>query len=390
MNAKTRVIRFLPVKWMIERICHEITEAGVENALCEPPEDLATLYLEILRHIRTNLSPMESNLAEMTLKWVVYAMGPLSPKELLSAIHITLGANKLSSDIPTLLTVLKICQNLVVLDERLGVLRLAHYSVKEFLVKQFNSEASNTDMAEICLTVLLTPGAANDSQELALMDYATVNWPEHFRQSGAGSDTLAGLGKELLTPCPAYETWVSRVSDMHEELRPQEAETLAPLLVVSYFQLLDIFDHVLHGTTNLNSTNNLGRTALHLVAQNGNEFALRLLLEQEGVDVDSKDHRGQTPLSLASGNGREEVVQRLLEREGVDVNSRDIGGRTPLSWAAVKGHEQVVQVLLENEEVDPGSKDNEGQTPLSWAVKNGHDEVVQMLHQSSRLRGAPP
>lgn len=61
-----------------------------------------------------------------------------------------------------------------------------------------------------------------------------------------------------------------------------------------------------------------------------------MLLKQEDVNVENK-HRsfGQTLLILVAQNGHDKVVRVLLRKEGVDVDREDgISGRTPLSFEA--------------------------------------------------------
>jgi ankyrin repeat protein len=99
---------------------------------------------------------------------------------------------------------------------------------------------------------------------------------------------------------------------------------------------------------------------------------VKLLLDKEGVDPDSKDSSGKTPLSWAAEKGHEAVVKMLLDKEGVDPDSKDIYGQTPLSWAAGRRHEAVVKLLLDKEGIGPDSTDSAyGRTPEARLTTSG-------------------
>ena len=89
--------------------------------------------------------------------------------------------------------------------------------------------------------------------------------------------------------------------------------------------------------------------------------------------------RELSPLLRAVKRGDENLVKLLLETDKVDVDSKDNNGRTPLSWAVQSESEAVVKLLLETGKVDVDSKDNDGQTPLSWAARSGNEAVVKLL-----------
>lgn len=57
---------------------------------------------------------------------------------------------------------------------------------------------------------------------------------------------------------------------------------------------------------------------------------------------------GTTPLSNAAEHGNEAVVRLLLQREDVDAESKDIRGAPPLEKARRKGHENGVHLLLDH------------------------------------------
>ncbi|PWW72828.1 ankyrin, partial [Tuber magnatum] len=79
---------------------------------------------------------------------------------------------------------------------------------------------------------------------------------------------------------------------------------------------------------------------------------LRVLLDC-GVDPETRDEEQQTPLSVAAKNDRLDAVKLLIDNKRVDLNSVDRTGRTPLSFAAGNGHVAVVKVLLSGTGVDP-------------------------------------
>ncbi|EWZ48991.1 hypothetical protein FOZG_04455 [Fusarium oxysporum Fo47] len=116
----------------------------------------------------------------------------------------------------------------------------------------------------------------------------------------------------------------------------------------------------------------------------GYEEVVKLLLEKEGVDPDSKDDFGRTPLSRAAQNGYEEVVKLLLEKDGVDSDSNDNDDVTPLSWAARYGHVGVAELLIARG-AKYNSKDKSGHMPLWWATENLHSTVVKLLLEHSRI-----
>ena len=55
----------------------------------------------------------------------------------------------------------------------------------------------------------------------------------------------------------------------------------------------------------------LGRTVLHIMAENGQEDIVRLLLEH-GVDTGVRDSQNRTALHLAAECGHEKIMRRLL------------------------------------------------------------------------------
>lgn len=73
-----------------------------------------------------------------------------------------------------------------------------------------------------------------------------------------------------------------------------------------------------------------GRTLLSWSAEHGHEAVVKLWLETERVNPDSKRFDNRTPLSFAAEHDREEVIKLLLETGRVHVDTKDADLWTPL------------------------------------------------------------
>ena len=99
-------------------------------------------------------------------------------------------------------------------------------------------------------------------------------------------------------------------------------------------------------------------TPLSYATSDGYERVVKLLLERKEVNPDKPDERTRTPLSYAVWSEHENlggefqtwggqfrraglwgVVKLLLEQEEVNLERPDRGDRTPLSYAASGGYE---------------------------------------------------
>lgn len=83
--------------------------------------------------------------------------------------------------------------------------------------------------------------------------------------------------------------------------------------------------------------------ALREAAARGQIQAVRAEIEK-GVDINTSDELGRTALMFAAGEGQLEVVKILIEH-GADPSLKDVDGDTALAFAQRNGHAQVVGVL---------------------------------------------
>ncbi len=149
----------------------------------------------------------------------------------------------------------------------------------------------------------------------------------------------------------------------------------------------------------IGTSDQMGRTALHLSAAKGAVAAVALLLDK-GAPVGARDAEGVTPLVRAARSLQGAVVKVLLDR-GADrgslsrlLSARDAAGRTLLHTAALKGSSAVAVFCSAVDNPDP--RDAAGRTPLSLAAasagveererRRGYMEAVRSLLQA----GADP
>ncbi|RFU77696.1 ankyrin repeat-containing domain-containing, partial [Trichoderma arundinaceum] len=131
-------------------------------------------------------------------------------------------------------------------------------------------------------------------------------------------------------------------------------------------------------------TGEYSRTALSQAAQINSIDTMKELIAW-GAFPNSADAKHRTPLSYAAETGSNSAVKILLEDQRVEVDAQDENRRTPLWCAARNGHEAVVKLLMESGKVDLEAEDEYGRTPLSWAVKNGQEAVVKLLMESGKV-----
>jgi ankyrin repeat protein len=118
---------------------------------------------------------------------------------------------------------------------------------------------------------------------------------------------------------------------------------------------------------------NVGKTTLHLAAEEGNEVLVKISLEN-GVEKDSADNYGSKPIHDAANA----AVARLLLDAGKDPHSLDIFDETPLLSAAWSDDVEVVEFLLEYK-ANVGAQDDQGRTALHRAVSCKRVDIISTL-----------
>lgn len=395
-----KIARFLLARLHVDTLLDKRTKQKVLSTLDKLSKGSAALdaaYSEATKRIDGQLDG-DRLLARSTLSWITYAQRLLTTQELCHALAIEPGDKVLNSDkVYDVEDVISVCAGLVTIDEESNIIRLVHYTTQEYFERvhlEWNPGAQE-EIAVACLTYLsfdtFRSGSCADDEafeqrlaENAFLDYLAHYWSEHIRpvESTTSRLALAFLYDEALVDSSIQA--MTTLKYKYKGYSRSFPNRTSGLHFAARYGLLYLTERFLigkHGQGNIGADpkDEYGRTPLSLVAEEGHEAVVRLLVERDDVEADSKDKYGRTPLSFAAEEGHKAVVRLLVERDDVEADLKNKNGRTPLSWAAWGGHEAVVRLLVERDDVEADSKDNNGRTPLWWAARGGHEAVVRLL-----------
>jgi ankyrin repeat protein len=121
---------------------------------------------------------------------------------------------------------------------------------------------------------------------------------------------------------------------------------------------------------NINSQNEAGESALHLVG----DIALAEYLIARGADVNLPDKEfGMTPIFF-----QEVPITRLLVATGADVNARSHQGNTPVIWFAYSNYLEGIRYLV-SAGADIHAVNQDGKTVWDVASHFGSPELIEYL-----------
>jgi len=395
-------------------LCDLILADDVRDSLKVLPETLTDAYGEIYNRIR-NQSRRASQLALNAFRWVQCSYEPLRSETLLDAVTVEVdGSGEFSHKCTAVRAtdLLKACQNLLILDERLNVFRFAHLSVEEYLETQLLRVDFDTEIAKICLSLVCSSRSWTDYdvaletregryRDRHLLLYSAVFWPWHLNRSEDSCQILAVLWEAFVSEA-TFQHWI----DYHcNRVRTAgSADTFwarSGALQEGRDRLSTVCVFGLGRKLTSISKSQFGWTAcikLKFPATSISESVQRSRVDQllcrasrfgdpdiaqhllgAGVDVSATadDVIGRTPLHHAAENGHEALARMLVDR-GAGDSAADLIRRTPLHLAVVNGHEALARMLVDRGAGVSATNDIE-QTPLHHAAKNGHEALARML-----------
>ena len=120
----------------------------------------AGAYDLVYRESIQRLKEQDSNsreLAEAVLLWIIWAKRPLSAKELKYALAIEIGESTFDPDnLTDIEDMISVCAGLVIVDRYSEVVRLAHFTIQEYLERTWQDHFDTTEaiLGGTCLTLL--------------------------------------------------------------------------------------------------------------------------------------------------------------------------------------------------------------------------------------------
>ncbi|KAL8659664.1 MAG: hypothetical protein Q9202_007017 [Teloschistes flavicans] len=393
-------LMFLLAVLHTQTVLSEPTKGEMLEALVRLPEALDAAFEETMQRIKGQRKGW-CVLALRCLMWISHARRPLTIEELrdaLAMMSMGSGATHMDENYrPCQRAMVNSCQGLVTVDAESQIIRLAHYSVQEYLTNR-DKEAFSEDealIARLCIQYQKLPQNCQIDEATHMGTTALIN------AASCGHNDLVNLLLSMGAD-PKKKNWYGTA--LHCAAEADQVQAIHTLCEVHVdVDILD--DH--------------GRTPLFCAAESGHIDALRALLGR-GANVDSYccgrgsvlheailqgamvdvihillayhanpnilDAEGLSPLHrIARRDEAEQVVQMLL-KYGADVNGHGKDGSTPLQHAALADNTGLVRLYLDSG-ADVNAQDKHGTTALHAAVFMDNLEMVDLLLERKAVPG---
>lgn len=206
-------------------LCECDSDAAIGETLSNLPRDLTETYQRLLKKIQ---HPQRQGLIKRMLQWIVCARRPLHIDELLEAVAFTIDDDHWNhSRIPMDPTrLIRASGNLMIVDEEDQTVRLAHYTVQQFLLSapiedinppaygyRFQRKEAEQYVGETCIIYL----SFNDFEtQITRYKNRTKAHMDVIEKALLGSESIVNSGGLI----------ESTISTIHKLLRP--ASTYRP------------------------------------------------------------------------------------------------------------------------------------------------------------------
>ncbi|KAJ6209788.1 hypothetical protein PSV09DRAFT_2258257 [Bipolaris maydis] len=366
---------------------------ALSEALENLPKDLNETYARILARMPDHY---EANTI-CVLQFLLYSPKPLSIEELVDAVAVRVDeptAFHPAYRMPEPIEVTKYCSSLIKLvtpdpENITGAkVRLAHFTVQEYLVKysnhsdKFTEMVARASMAVVCMSYLRHVDYDLPVSQLEIsfpfIRYSSKNWMAYAAASEHEKGILAkttDFMRDCKNACHKKWTYIYGCKE-HEDLIGSLVwractEGLNPLCL----QHLDIRTYARSNTASYERDSPSLRTAMDHACQVGDLRWIRFLFENGGLRC---YWSGQFQAPCSTGN--EAVVEMMLEMGAcLDVDDGHNYGCHAFVFACQSGCRRVVEMLIKHRPEFVNVHSREEGMPLSCAIGARKDDIALLL-----------
>ena len=355
----------------------------------EATTSLDELYFNLFKRNTRNM-PKGRSLAVKTLRLLLSAFKPLKVDSLVQAV--ALNAEGHTDGTVNETSISQICSNFIIITES-GIVRLAHRSVKEYLVhshenyvklefqsddESFAEGSTHAQAAETCIAFILslgypswghvhtdakTPLSANVTLS-GFEVYSCLFWPAHLEKAGKsqktkryGSQLMPLLDDGATIASTAFRRWISLLWEYFQspgcniegqtrrQLEDAVSQPPSPFLIACIFGFPEVAQDLLtrrvnFASLNLAKTHNKrGKSALYLAAENGHRETVTLLIRSGADATESHDRWGSIAHAAAWGGDLDAfrlVAERIQKLDDNVLDAALSGGNERLVLDALK------------------------------------------------------
>lgn len=378
------------------------------------PQTLGETYMRIL----TNVPEYNRRNATRILQFLTFSQRPLRINELVDVIAVDLEHEPsfdIRSRMPVPMEILRCCSSLVAFSEETREIRLAHFSVKEFMTSQedkgvftqsLEEFTAHESIIEVIVAYLLSiTNTGLESNDLKatyhLVDYCARHWIDHaeiVEENSASTrqrllELFSNKGSwfvcnKIYNPGDPDNKWTDEV-----EWPDSVAE---PLYIASLGGLKYLVKDLLQQGADIDAVTGEEGTALHVACKEGHSDIARVLIES-GADINIVGDFSKSTILLAAMQADLIDISCLLINHGADsgaqgniwsVKDQNSYRREiyPLHAACFEGADKVVKALI-NKNVDINLDDEHYGTPLEIASSSGNEKVVKLLCEQGAETG---
>ena len=407
------------------------------QALQHLPNDLDSLYTHLLKRISQEANFERTRKA---LQWILLAVEPLSLLEIHEVMHIECHDLPENQATDSQLTALRLrksdrisfeqqlaesCRGVVEVTPSRTV-RFAHYSVKEYLLKNHDFVldgrtvgSAHFEIAKACITKIIPcslsvgnaklGGCSPSKDNLGTQtDLGLLSLAGQFFESCQTTSSSRPACKQIQADrCPYYGNgfqgyavrhWSDHVRLSERNGGPSSAALLAYLMgeqdstswklkiqctrsswlcgttvlqIAIRHDLTGLAKECLDYGLDVNAQGSCGSSASCAALDSNSLAAIKPLLRPTAFSGDiSSTQKSYSPLQLAVQLGQIEIVEMLL-RKGARIDEASVDGASVLLWRTILGRldHLICQLMLSLGNLDPSERVLKGQVPLLYLLK---------------------